>query len=134
MMNSNTLTETTVPGMAVPCVLETRNLLKKFGGITATDHVNLSLKLGARHALIGPNGAGKTTTILTLLGLTEADTYAMPGELDYTDLFALAGLNRPELRDKPWHPLVPTGLIDIDTVIDEADKWERVWTGLFVRR
>ena len=72
MMNSNTLTETTVPGMAVPCVLETRNLLKKFGGITATDHVNLKLQQGARHALIGPNGAGKTTLINLMTGVLPA--------------------------------------------------------------
>ncbi len=50
-------------------VLQAHGLVKKFGGITATDHVNLSLKLGARHALIGPNGAGKTTLINLLTGV-----------------------------------------------------------------
>jgi branched-chain amino acid transport system ATP-binding protein len=50
-------------------VLQARGLVKRFGGITATDHVNLSLKLGARHALIGPNGAGKTTLINLLTGV-----------------------------------------------------------------
>jgi branched-chain amino acid transport system ATP-binding protein len=52
-----------------PTVLQAHGLVKKFGGITATDHVNLSLKLGARHALIGPNGAGKTTLINLLTGV-----------------------------------------------------------------
>ena len=50
-------------------VLQAHGLVKRFGGITATDHVNLSLKLGARHALIGPNGAGKTTLINLLTGV-----------------------------------------------------------------
>ena len=72
MMNPNTPTETTVTGMAGSCILETRNLLKKFGGITATDHVNLKLQQGARHALIGPNGAGKTTLINLMTGVLPA--------------------------------------------------------------
>jgi branched-chain amino acid transport system ATP-binding protein len=50
-------------------VLQAQGLVKRFGGITATDHVNLSLNLGARHALIGPNGAGKTTLINLLTGV-----------------------------------------------------------------
>ena len=50
-------------------VLETRNLIKRFGGLTATDDVSFSLEKGARHALIGPNGAGKTTFINLLTGV-----------------------------------------------------------------
>ena len=50
-------------------VLQTHGLVKRFGGITATDHVNLTITQGARHALIGPNGAGKTTLINLLTGV-----------------------------------------------------------------
>lgn len=50
-------------------VLQTRNLVMRFGGIVATDHVSLSVAKGARHALIGPNGAGKTTLINQLTGV-----------------------------------------------------------------
>ena len=52
-------------------VLSCEGLVKRFGGITATDHVTLDLKKGARHALIGPNGAGKTTLINLLTGVLE---------------------------------------------------------------
>ena len=50
-------------------VLETRSLVKQFGGITATQDVSLQLHPGARHALIGPNGAGKTTLVNQLTGV-----------------------------------------------------------------
>jgi branched-chain amino acid transport system ATP-binding protein len=50
-------------------VLETANLIKSFGGITATDNVSFQLMKGARHALIGPNGAGKTTFVNQLAGV-----------------------------------------------------------------
>ena len=50
-------------------VLETRKLVKQFGGITATQEVSLQLHRGARHALIGPNGAGKTTLVNQLTGV-----------------------------------------------------------------
>jgi branched-chain amino acid transport system ATP-binding protein len=52
-------------------VLSCQGLVKRFGGIMATDNVTLELKRGARHALIGPNGAGKTTLINLLTGVLE---------------------------------------------------------------
>ena len=52
-------------------VLSAQGLVKRFGGITATNNVTLNLHKGARHALIGPNGAGKTTLINLLTGVLE---------------------------------------------------------------
>ena len=57
--------------MSADIVLSCEGLVKRFGGITATDHVSLQLPRGARHALIGPNGAGKTTLINLLTGVLE---------------------------------------------------------------
>ena len=54
-------------------VLHCDALVKRFGGITATDRVSLQVEPGARHALIGPNGAGKTTLINLLTGVLEPD-------------------------------------------------------------
>jgi branched-chain amino acid transport system ATP-binding protein len=60
------------PQAPVTTVLETRNLLKRFGGITPTHDVSIKVERGARRALIGPNGAGKTTLINLLTGVLEA--------------------------------------------------------------
>jgi len=48
--------------------LEIRGLVKRFGGVIATDHVDLALEPGEIHALIGPNGAGKSTFVRTIVG------------------------------------------------------------------
>lgn len=53
--------------MSAPA-LTIKNLVKRFGGIIATDHVNLSVDANEIHALIGPNGAGKTTLVHQMAG------------------------------------------------------------------
>jgi branched-chain amino acid transport system ATP-binding protein len=58
-----------VEAMSADVVLQAQGLVKKFGGITATNNVTLDVRRGARHALIGPNGAGKTTLINLLTGV-----------------------------------------------------------------
>jgi ABC-2 type transport system ATP-binding protein len=51
--------------------VETVGLCKRYGEVTAVDHLDLAIESGEIFGLLGPNGAGKTTTILMLLGLTE---------------------------------------------------------------
>ena len=53
--------------MAEP-LLRVQNLVRRFGGITATDDLSLEIAKGELHAIIGPNGAGKTTLITQLTG------------------------------------------------------------------
>ncbi|UPK38258.1 ABC transporter ATP-binding protein [Bradyrhizobium sp. 186] len=55
------------------CLLQTHNLSKRYGGIVATDNVNLRVAHEETHALIGPNGAGKTTLISLLQGERKPD-------------------------------------------------------------
>ena len=50
--------------------IEIKTLTKKFGDITAVDHINLQVLEGEIFGFLGPNGAGKTTTIRMLVGLT----------------------------------------------------------------
>ncbi|MBE7941582.1 MULTISPECIES: ABC transporter ATP-binding protein [Ramlibacter] len=71
-----------------PIVLACEGLVKRFGGITATNDVTLRLRRGARHALIGPNGAGKTTLINLLTGVLDATAGRIT--LDGDDITRLA--------------------------------------------
>ena len=53
--------------MSAP-LLKVTELVKRYGGLLATDHLTLSLLPGELHAIIGPNGAGKSTLIGQLGG------------------------------------------------------------------
>jgi polyphosphate kinase len=52
--------------------------------------------------------------LMRKLELTEMDLYELPALMDFTTLFPIAGLNRPELKDRPWTPVIPKGLDDED--------------------
>jgi len=55
-------------------ILQVTDLCKRFGGVLATNHINLDVVKGEVHALIGPNGAGKTTLISQLSGMLKPDS------------------------------------------------------------
>ncbi|UUZ74771.1 ABC transporter ATP-binding protein [Polaromonas sp. P1(28)-13] len=59
--------------MSCPPLLHVDRLVKRFGGLTATDHAQIEVRTGEIHALIGPNGAGKTTLIHQLSGALQPD-------------------------------------------------------------
>ena len=54
-------------------LLQVQGLVKRFGGLVATDQAQLEVRTGEIHALIGPNGAGKTTLIQQLSGALAPD-------------------------------------------------------------
>jgi branched-chain amino acid transport system ATP-binding protein len=49
-------------------LLALRGLSKRYGGVVATDAVNLTIAPGEVHAIIGPNGAGKTSLVAQIAG------------------------------------------------------------------
>ena len=50
-------------------LLQARDVIKRFGGLTAVDTVNLTINRGTIQGLIGPNGAGKTTFFNVIAGI-----------------------------------------------------------------
>ena len=80
-------------------LLAVRGLTKSFGGLIATNRVDLAIETGETHAVIGPNGAGKTTLIAQLAGDLRPDAGAILfADRDVTALAAPArshlGLSR----------------------------------------
>lgn len=80
-------------------MLVVESLVKRFGGLLATDHLSLRVVPGEIHAIIGPNGAGKTTLIHQLMGevMPDAGQIVFDGRditREPTYRRALAGLGR----------------------------------------
>jgi branched-chain amino acid transport system ATP-binding protein len=111
-------------------VLRTHGLVKRFGGITATDDVTLDIRRGARHALIGPNGAGKTTLINLLTGVLEPSAGRV--ELMGRDITTLAphrrvglGLVRTFQINQLFGTLTPLQslALAVSSRVDAARRW-----------
>ena len=76
-------------------ILKAEHLVKRFGGIVATDDLSLDVNAGEVHAVIGPNGAGKTTMIAQLSGMLRPDA----GTIDFAgkDITHLNAARRSQL-------------------------------------
>jgi ABC-2 type transport system ATP-binding protein len=53
--------------------IDVRGMTKRFGALTAVDHIDLQVRRGEIHGFLGPNGSGKTTFIRMLCGLLHPD-------------------------------------------------------------
>ncbi|HEY1204405.1 MAG: ABC transporter ATP-binding protein [Bryobacteraceae bacterium] len=53
-------------------MIRAANLTRRFGSITALDHLDLEVGRGESFCLVGPDGAGKTTTLRLMCGLLDA--------------------------------------------------------------
>jgi ABC-2 type transport system ATP-binding protein len=55
----------------MPAIIETKNLTKRYGALTAVDSLSLNVEQGAIYGFVGPNGSGKTTTMRMLTTLLQ---------------------------------------------------------------
>ena len=115
-------------------VLETRNLVKRFGGFAATQDVSMKVETGARQALIGPNGAGKTTLINLLTGVLEptSGSVILDGE-DITHLASHQRVRRGIVRtfqiNQLFNELTPLQSLAL-TVSNQLGISARLWQPL----
>ncbi|MGB6447225.1 MAG: ABC transporter ATP-binding protein [Xanthobacteraceae bacterium] len=117
-------------------ILQTTGLEKRFGGIVATNNVNLSVEKGARHALIGPNGAGKTTFINLLTGVLKPSAGRIT--LEGKDITATSSHERVRLGMARTFqinqlfldltPLESVGLVVSERLGSGADWWRIIGT------
>ncbi|QUI22501.1 ABC transporter ATP-binding protein [Vallitalea pronyensis] len=55
-------------------IVAVKKIVKRFGDITAVDHVDLTIQEGEIYGLLGPNGAGKSTMINILCDMVKRDS------------------------------------------------------------
>ena len=54
-------------------IVEMKQIVKRFPGVLANDHIDFEVRRGEVHALLGENGAGKTTLMKILYGFYQPD-------------------------------------------------------------
>ncbi|RKP56651.1 ABC transporter ATP-binding protein [Pararobbsia silviterrae] len=69
-------------------LLSLRDVSKRYGALTVTDHISFSVSEGETLGILGPNGAGKTTLFNLISGDTRADSGTV--EFDGREIGALA--------------------------------------------
>ena len=67
-------------------MLRVQNLTKRYGALTAVEHISFEVRAGEVFGLLGPNGSGKSTIVKTLMGLLEPSDGTV--ELDGNDALA----------------------------------------------
>ena len=78
-------------------LLEVKDIVLKFGGLTVIDSMNMTIKEGSIMSLIGPNGAGKTSIFNSITGFYQPNS----GEINFRD--------KSIMRKKP-HKITQAGM------------------------
>ncbi|MHC4820901.1 MAG: ABC transporter ATP-binding protein [Planctomycetota bacterium] len=87
----------TAPAKADAPVLETRDLVVRFGDHTVLDHINIKVGRGEVFVVMGPSGCGKTTLLKCLVGLlrpTEGQVFVRGEDLHAKDQEGMEAYHR----------------------------------------
>ena len=101
-------------------LLETVSVTKRFGGLTALDDVNYSVRAGEIRGIIGPNGAGKTTFFNVVTG----------------DLKPTSGrifIKGEDVTDLPSYRICQKGLsrtFQLTFIFPEMTVYDSIWVGI----
>jgi len=75
-------------------IIELRNVTKKFGELTALDHVDLGVEKGDIFTVVGPNGSGKTTLLRIVAGIESPTSGDMYFNGERVDKYGLSAVRR----------------------------------------
>lgn len=105
-------------------LLEIRGVVKRFGGVSAVDGLNMKVRKGSVHGLIGPNGAGKTTLINLITGLFHPDA----GSIHFD------GRHLEKMKPQEIAPLGITRTYQNVRLFSGMSVLEQVVTGCYLER
>jgi len=95
-------------------IIETRDLTKRFGSLTAVDNISFSVDKGEIFGLLGPNGTGKSTTISMLCTILRPTS-------------GTAIVNGYDVVRQPAHVRKSIGIVFQDPSIDDKLTGRKTW-------
>ena len=120
-------------------IIETRDLTKRFGALTAVDRLNIKVEASQVFGILGPNGSGKSTTLGMLAGVTNVTSgdFTWFGETPHLDQRKRVGII---LESPNFYPYMSAkGNLEVVKTIKEIKAKGRIeevlkTVGLFDRR
>lgn len=111
-------------------ILETQELVKNFGGLTAVNHVSLHVEQGEIFGLIGPNGAGKTTFINCITGTEPPSGGKVFFKGEETtglsaDKMCRKGMSRTFQISQPFPQLTAMENVMVGVIFGSDYKWDK---------
>jgi len=101
-------------------ILATEGLTKNFGGLRATDSIDLAIEEGKLTSVIGPNGAGKTTLFNLITGMIRPDA----GKIIFRG---------EDITHLPVYQIVRRGIsrsFQVINLFNELPLYDNVWLGV----
>jgi branched-chain amino acid transport system ATP-binding protein len=117
-------------------MLEAVDVVKRFGGLTAVNHVSMAVQEGEVVGLIGPNGAGKTTFLNSIAGTYKPEHglvkfLGKPVTGERADVLCRAGMSRTFQISQPFPKLTAIENVMVSTIfgnrerISQPEEWAR---------